>query len=315
MAQPNTSFGASIGLAEEVTYGTPVGASNWLEIISTSLDREIDRQPEPTLGRAGDAGHVPRRKYTASDNVGGAISFVMSYDDSTLMMLKHALGSVSTSGAGPFAHSITLDDLPIGLTINKLTPDQSEVFEGCKITDWTISVGATELMTCDVTIIGETSGGLVVATNPSYSATNEEIRHHQAGQLTFNAVSYDITSISIAGSNGVDRRQVLGSSNTKEPTPTAKREIVFSVEYEWLANTLHAAFLAGTESDLEITFTGTTNNSLAITGHNAYIRSVSTPIQGPGVITQTVEFVCQSDGTDLGIELLFGNDNALATAN
>lgn len=317
MAQPHTSFGGSIGIAEEVTYGTAVARTNWLEIVSTSLDREIDRQPEPTLGRAGDAGRVSRRKYTASDNAGGSISWVMSYDDSTVLMMKHAMGVIATTGSvAPYTHTATLGALPTGLTLEKLhNVSKAEVFEGCKIVDFTISVGATELMTCDATVIAETSGGLVAAGSPTYTSGGEEIRHHQAGQLSFNAVSYDVTSLSINVTSGVDRRQVLGSSFTKEPTPGPKREVTITVEYEWLADTLHAAFLAGTESDVAITFTGTGDNVLVITGHNAYIRSVATPVQGPGVITQTVEFVCQSDGTDLGLKLAFSNANATATTN
>lgn len=317
MAQPQTSFGGSFGMGEESTYGTAVSITNWLEMISCTLDREIDYQPEGTLGRSGDAGRMNRRKYVASDNVSGSISFNMAYDDSTLMVFKHAMGVVATTGtATPYAHAISLGALPTGLSIEKhANASKAEKFEGCKITDFTVNIAAGGLMTCDATFIGETSGGLVAAGTPTYSTSTEEIKHHHAGQLSFNAVNYDITDLTISASSGVDRRQVLGSKLTKEPTPAGKREVTFSVTYEWLADTLHAAFIAGTESDVAITFTGSGDNTLIITGHNAYVSSVSTPIQGPGVISQTVEFTCQSDGTDLGLKFAFTNANATSTTN
>jgi len=316
MAQPQTSFGGSIGLAEEVTYGTAVARTNWLEIVSCTLDREIDYQPEPTLGRIGDAGRVPRRKYVASDNSGGEIEWVMAYDDSTLMMMKHAFGGVSTTGSGPYTHTCTLAALPIGLTIEKaINSSKGEVFEGCKITDLTVSIDAGGLMMGRASIVGETSGGLVSSGTPTYTSALEEVKHHQAGQFSFNSVSYDISSMSVTLANGVDRRQVLGSSFTKEPTPQGKREVTMSVTYEYIADTPHTAFLAGTESDAAITFTGTGNNSLAITLHNAYITSVATPVQGPGIVTQTIELRGQSDGSDLGLSFVFINDNVTATSN
>jgi hypothetical protein len=320
MAQPVTTFGGFAGFAEEVTWGTPLTRTNFLEIVSGSVVRAIDRQPEGTLGRAGDLGRVARRKYTASDNVSGDLVWEPAYANSTALLLKHALGVVNSSaGPSPFTHTFTLGALPAGLTLEKAwNATQAEVFEGCKISSLSLSVDAGGLMQGTASWIGQTSAGIVAASVPTYSEP-DEIKYHQAGTLSFNGNTYDcITSFTLSLDNGIDVRPSLGTTFTKEPAPSSKREITLAIDLEWIAaNSLYADYLSGADSDVVITFTGAVApNALQITLHNAHISEHNGhPLSGPEVVTDSVTFMAKSDGTNLGLEIVLTNANATALIN
>lgn len=322
MAQPPTTHGSSVGFGEESTYGTAVARTNWLPLVSSSIKRSITYDPEPTMGRADDLGRLTRRKHVTEDNVEGETETVFAYDDSTLLLLKHGMGGLATTGTGPYTHTFTLGDLPTGLTAEWLQDpndtDTAEVFEGMKISSFTIGLTAGGLASHKCSWIGETSGGLASGGAPTYSSNGEEARDHHltAAGMLFNAVNYTcLTSFELSVDNGIDRRNVLGSKLTKEPAPANKRAVTIAVTQEWQNNNIHAAYLAGTESDAVLILSGTGNNQATITLQNAYVSEYSKDATGPGVYEETFTLTAQSDGTDLGLAIVVINDNSAATAN
>jgi hypothetical protein len=320
MAQPVTTFGGFAGFAEEVVWGTALPRTNFIEIVSGSVVRAIDRQPEGTLGRPSDLGRVAQRKFTASDNVSGDLVWEPCYANTTALLLKHAMGVVvSSAGPSPFTHTFTLGALPTGLTLEKAwNATQAEVFEGCKISNLTLSVDAGGLMQGTATWIGETSQGIVAASSPTFGAI-DEIKHWQASTLSFNGNTYEcLKAFTLTLNNGIDVRPALGTTFTKEPAPSQKREVTISIDLEWLAtNSLYADYLSGADSDVVITFTGAVSpNAMQITLHNAHISEHNAhPLAGPEVVTDSVTFMGKTDGTDLGLEIVLTNANATAIVN
>ena len=45
--------GASLGFGIESTWGTAVARTNWMRVVSTGIDRTIDKVPRPHLGTLG----------------------------------------------------------------------------------------------------------------------------------------------------------------------------------------------------------------------------------------------------------------------
>ena len=320
MATPYLGRGAAIGFGEEVTWGTAVSRTNWLRVTNLSIVREIEYLPRNHLGHRG-ATSANRRaeRYKSTDNVSGTFEFEAAYDDSTLLLLKHALGAVSTTGSGPYAHAFTLAEaLPAGLTIEAIYGNGSaEVFEGCMITQLTLSVEAGGIMTGSCEIIGQTSGGLVSAGTPTYSSKGAPILHHQGGNLTFDSLDDRVSSLEIVVNNNLTRRLLIGSAQTQQPVRGDFQEITITAVREYDTDDLHADFLAQTNADAAITFTGTGNNVCAFTFHNCELTSNphAGGVTGPGIIEQTLEFVALSDGTNEGLAITVDNDNASATAN
>ncbi len=303
--------GAAIGFAEESTWGTAVSRTNWRPIISSSLLRTTVAIPRTDLHAGGPS---RRSKFIESEQAGGSVSMLATYDNIG-MLLKAAMGTVATTGSGPYTHAYTLADTLGSLTIESLrgTATNSEVFEGAKVSNMSLECAAGTEMTFNLDFVAETAAARSTAGTPSYAATENVILHHQAGQFSFNSVNYDLSSLNLQISTGVDRRQLLGSKLTKEPLRTGYAEITLAVTLE-AQDALYTALHAGTESDTSITFTSGTS-SFQIEVQNAYIESASDPINDAGIVSQDIVFRGLSDGTNHGLKITAINDNASGTAN
>lgn len=321
MAGPYTGRGATLGFGVESTWGTAVSRTNWLRAASAEIMRTIDRQPVPHLGTLGG---VPNRRslYTAAIDVSGTFSHLMAYDDSTILLMSHALGSVSSSGTGPYTHECLLaSDLLEGLTIEQIFGDdqdgnaRAEVFEGCRIASAEISLTQSGIMMARYTVMGETSGGAAAAGSPTYSSNGEHILHAHAGQFSWNSQNYDLLGITIRWENALVRRQKLGSAASLQHLRGDFLGVFIDVDLEYENENFYTGMHAATQSDAAITLTGTGNNSLVITGHNAEVISESHTTASSGIIQQRATLRCLSDGTDDGLSLAFSNDNASAAAN
>ena len=323
MALPYAGRGASVGIGEEVTWGTPVAFTNWLRLTSATMTRDITREVDPTMGTDAAVAHVELGAVTfiASETAGLSIEFPFSYDDSTLMLLKHALGTVATTGAGPYVHTFTLaTPLPTGLTAEIITGTsaKSEDFEGGKIASWEISGEAGKALMCSFDLICETSIARATKSSPTYSSAGLRAYHHQVGAISWNARTPKMVSFKISGDNGIDRRQLLGSSDTAEPSPENPIAISceITIEYDSVTgDNIYADYIAQTAADLAFTVTGTTNNAVTFTIHNAIITSHSMPVSSRGKLTQTLTFTGYGDGTDHGVKIAITNDNASALTN
>jgi len=316
---PGLGLGTCIGLAEETTWGTAVSRTNWLRVVSTSLQKKPELVPIAHLGTKGAASTNRREHFIRSEKSGGDIEVYMAYDDSTNLLLKHAFGAVAEAGAGPYTHTYTLA-MPgtNGLTVEQVngTTTKAEVFEGSIITSFELKFAANEVAKLMLPgIICQTSGGLVAAGTPTYSSTQEYILHHHAGQFGFNSNNYDIVSASVKVERKFAERAYLGGKETLQPVAPDFMSVTASVELEWVDTNFDAEFLASTQGDATLSFVGTGNNAMDLTLQNAVITDVSRPVSSSGVIRQTVSFMMFSDGTDEGLKLVMTNDNATALIN
>lgn len=317
MAVAKIGFGTAVGIALESTWGTAIAHGsivNWLRVTSLSLAREVEYVDRPHLGTTRTTPEARRTHFLASDKVAGGFEWIASYDDSTTMMMVHALGTVATTGtAAPYTHTCTLGPLPTGLTVEGLYGNQAnEIFEGCKINTLTLSIEAGGLMTAAVELLGQTSGGLIASAAATHTAAGEPITFSHAGTFSFNSVNYTLKSLEITLDNKLTERMLLESANTLEPTRSDFPEVTMTATLEFGSNNLYSAMIADTESDAAITFTGAGDNAMTFTLHNAYVVSATQPVSSAGVLEQTVTFRGQSDATDLGLKVAMSNDNASA---
>ena len=162
----------------------------------------------------------------------------------------------------------------------------------------------------------ETGQTRASASSPSLGAAENLIHHNHAGQFTFNSVSYDLRSLSITVNNSLSRRQLLGSTLTKEPVRTDFMSVEVSFELE-AADTLYNAMVANTQSDATITFTHPTvsNRDLAITLQNLYLTTADDSISDAGIVSISCTGVCESDGTDEGLKLVLRNGDSTGIGN
>lgn len=320
MAAVHRGFGAALGFGVESTWGTPVARTNWLRPVSVGLRRTRTKPPIGHLGDLSQVSTVMKEFFVESDFAGGPISWEMAYDDSTVLLCRHAFGTNVDAGAGPFTHTLTLSDPPpTGLTIEQIsgtpaTGNMAEVFEGCLVNSAVFSVEAGKLMMAEFDIIGETSGGVVAAGSPSQNTTRERIAHNHAGTITLQGTACPVRSAKFTINRNLERNHELGSLFTQVPVPGGiELEIETTVLWQssqWLTN-----YYADTTGNLTWTFTGTSSRSLAITAHNCLITDRGAPVQTKGGILETLKLRPQADATNQGFSFVFTNANATHLIN
>lgn len=307
---------SKIGFGAEVTYGTAVARTNWHCPISANVTRKMTRVPRPTL--CAGAGGVQKYHALSRDETGGPIELMMRYRGMGLPM-EAAMGSVADAGSGPYTHTFTLGDQQ---TLPSLTCEQirgssgdSETFEGMKINRFVIRVSSADpYMYLSLDTLCETAAAVTTAGSPT-DGDDVPVLFHQSGQFAWNSVNYDLISLEITVENNLGSRVKLGSAASQEHEPTDRRVVTARVTLE-VEDALYTAHLADTNNqDATITFTGTGNDALAITLENAYVDAVDNPINSHGLIQQTVTFKCEDDGTNLGLKLVFTNDDATYDVN
>ena len=313
--------GAALGFGEEATgnYGTAVSPSVWRPAISTSLLRTIEKVPRPTL-RTGAAGAMRRAHFVQADNAGGSFQIEATYENCG-MILKHALGKVTTTGgSAPYTHTYTLSDHVTtdkpGLSIaNVRGTGTTEVFEGSRISTFTFAVSSGGVATIDCAVISETTNGRVSTTHTDsdFAATESPILHHQASTLSFNSVNYPLIDMSLVINNSLATRQKLGSSLTLQPLRSDFQSVELSLTVE-VDDALALALVNDTESDAVITFTSG-SETFTVNIHNAYLSEVGDAVSDANIIRQSITLIGQSDGTNEGCSIVVVNADATGIGN
>ncbi len=318
MALPFHGRGAAHGLGEESTYGTPVSRTNWLRVNSSDIARNIVRNYRP--GLVGVAGGINRRRtVSGATEAGGPAEYVFAYEGCGIL-LKHAMGTVSSTGTGPYTHTYTIDDLPTGLTLEDIQSGDSgsvmQLAEGGKINRLALRFpGPSDAALIGVDYLFEDIAAFASAGTPTYGAGDLEAIGHQLGQLGWNGNNYDLLSLEMVIDNKLTRRNKLGSRLTKEPTRSDFVEVIWRGEIEWENNNAITDYRSEIQGDVTATATGTGNHSAAFTLHNANMWSLSKPINTAGVIRQRFEFRGLDDGTDEGFKAVVINDDATGITN
>ncbi len=295
---------AAINFEEETTWGTAQAApwTNSRPLISGSLTRTVTKTPRPSL-RSGSASAMRLGHFVEVDECGGGFSVECTYENIGLLLYT-LMGTVSGTTPGPWTYTFasTLPSLTIEFVRGGGT---GEIVEGAKLNSGTFAVSAGGVMTFEGDVVAETSAARASATAPSYGTGDTPVLHSHAGQFTFNAVSYDLVDLSLTVNNGLARRQLLGSTVTKEPLRSDFQSVELSVTLE-VEDALYAALLADTQGDATITFTSG-SLSMAFTIQNAYLMEASDPVSDAGVVQMSLTFAAESDGTDEGLQIVMTN--------
>ena len=316
MATAKTGRGSGIGAGNESTHGTAVARAVWRPVVSAGLQTQLEQAARPDLFKRGGSpisgGHHEVRKTT-----GGSVSLLATYN-SIGLFLQAALGAAAVTGSGPYVHTYTLAQDILSLTLELLRGNQakSEIFEGSQISQMVLSCSPGQPMQMDLEFICETSQTRATAGSATYTAALLILASH-AGQLGFGGANYDIKSMRLTLDNNLERREKLGSLTSQEPNRAGQGSVSLEVELDSVSgvnDTLLAAQLAGTQGDVTLTFTSSPS-LFAITLQNAWIDSAADPINDSGVISQSVKFNGESDGTDLGLKIAITNANSSSTAN
>jgi len=314
--------GGFIKIGEETTYGT-IAASTPVNnrIISASFQKTQEKERKTHLSQSG-AGGFQNGHFEAFLNVGGSIDLPLLYEGSG-MLLKASLGAVTTTDLGVsedprYQHDYEpasdgeLPSLSVGL---QRGTGSYEVFLGCKVASMSISGSAGEEVTASFELIAQDANSRGAATTSSFGS-GRQIFHYESGDLNYNLETYKMKSFELSLDNKLERRNVLGDKKTLEPITNDIREITLTVTLEMEDNALYDAYLAGTQSDVEFSFTNSPDGDICnILIRNCYITDYDDAINTFGALERTMTFVGEGDSSNEPIRIRVTNNQSSGIAN
>lgn len=313
---------ATFALFEEDTFGSDPSTPDGQKIYCTNfgLQRSKALHSSQTLN----ASRGKERPVQGNEDVGGSIGMELSAQGIGTL-LKHAMGSNSTSGAGPYVHTLTCDSLPTGLTLEKdhgseiSGSGRYEKFNGVKVNSMTLTAPQDGFATLGIDVLGAT--GAYDSSALDSSLTDNGHTSFGAGDLSVieeggSAIAY-VQSASITLSNELDSGgYVLGSSTRRHLAEgTAMISGTISALFESM-DLLNKA-VAGTSSSLKLTYSrgdglgSAGNESIEFLVQQLEFGMNGTPVDGPNGLLIELPFEAYRSGSDSGLQITL--KNAVAT--
>ncbi len=253
-----------IGFGDESVWGTPVSRTNYIELISESISKQVARIESNSILRRG----VRNTHVTAGMiSVEGDIVFDATYGG-WLKIAKHAFGSVSTSqpdvtnAPTGYQHVFTIGDTPLAGMTFEVYRDSSQfvtessksfLYRGMKVSNLELSCGVDEILRVTAGLIG-TDESRVSKSTDTYTSSRVAVYHQ--GTVRWNTTDVEVDNFSIRIDNGFGARPKLGSQYSREPVPENKLEVGGSFEMEFASWAEYDDFCNTTEREFKVSFQG-----------------------------------------------------------
>ena len=290
------------GFVDEVTYGTFVAPTRFLEFNSESVGLERERIESAGI-RAGR--RVLHRWAAGVQRVAGDIEFELA-PQGTALLWKHILGTVATTGAGPYTHTLSPGDLSgKSMTVQIGRPDiagtvRAFSYLGCKVTSAELTLDVNAFAMMKVSLYGAHEDTAQTLATASYPASLSPFVFTQ-GSLTLAASAFDVKSASLSIDNGlaVDRHFVRATTpeRSKEPLEADRRAITGTLVADFTDLTAYNRFVNGTEAALVFTLNAGAAAQTTIT-MNVRFDGDTPEIGGAELLEQSLPFKAVSSTSD-----------------
>lgn len=312
-----------IGLAQEVTWGTPVTANKFIEISEEGM--KLNQKPlyKGVLGS-------PSQRYNTKSKrtAGGPIKMPMIYQGQEYL-LKHLMGSVASAqigATGVYTHTFSLATaLPVGLTavVNRDADaiGGSSCFEypGAMVNKATFSQEIEEFLSLEVELECKDEN-LIAKPTPTFPAF-KGIQWDEVSTLTIGGVTIpaEMLEFSIDNALAGDRHK-LGIATRKGLGRGDFRKCTGKINLEFEDLTLYNYFRSlSTAGALNVIWTGpiaagSTPYRLRIAATNVMLEGDTPGLKEPGPIKIEMPFSCPiasggASNSEVSIEL----DNLLTS--
>lgn len=282
----NTALDGQFGLKKESTYGTGVTVDRFLPFTAFGVTGKY-------MQHVGE-GIVAGRMFPDVDQVkkgveevGGPIEFELAARSQALIW-ELLLGTVNTSGAGPYTHTITPTGSQPSATIQGGITDvggtvRPFTIAGAMFNQGTLSGAAGEIAKMKVEVIGQT---LVTATSlasASYADGALTPMIFREGSATVNGSAVNATSFEVTVNRNLQRRILAGASSTAKPLTSGRPVCSGKITAEFEDLTEYNLARNATELDVVLAFSDGTY-STTVTVHTK-LADASPAISGLGVVT------------------------------
>lgn len=310
--------GSVVALFEETTYATAPGAPNGtkLYVVSSALQASQPLVKSNTLG----GNRARTRSGRGNINAGGPIKTELSAEN-VGTLLKHAMGAVSTSGVGPYTHTLTLGNLPVGLHIEHdygaaiSGAGRYERFKGKRVSRASFRFPSEGLITADFDMMG---AGHSLESTPLDATLNDNghtpFSAFQASITEGGSAIATVTDVTLDIDNEPDGSvYAIGGAGTRRALPEG---------FSTVSGTLTALFedaallnkaINDTASSLAITCTRGTglgsagNESIVFTVQDLVYERTSPAIEGPAGLKISMKFEAFRSGANNGLQVVIKN--------
>lgn len=296
-----------LGIAKEVTKGTPVPATDFIPVAKDALKPQDIIDPLYDQGLRGsnvlNYNYIQGRTRSTFD-FGGAV-----FADTIGYALAGILGSVSTTGvSAPYTHTISLlnsltsgaDAQPISYTLTDFYAVNVREYPGCQFSDFSLRFNADGMLEYDA----KTTGFLSQTTSdptPSFSTVLPT-------PVWRGTVSIGGSSVATAMSGNIDMTRpvtpVYGISNTQDPYNIflGPLEVTGKITFLMEADTELTRFLTNTQPAIVLNWAyGAGASAVQIQAtltKGAYTAAVIE--RGEDFVQVSIDLNAQSNTTDAG---------------
>jgi hypothetical protein len=298
-----SGMNSSLGIVNEVTYGTYVAPTRWVPHVKAPLDFGIDRlESEGIMAgrRVLDADQWAPGNKTVKVPLGLEL-----YDRTIGLFFTHMFGGIATTGAGPYTHTFTPGDLTgKSFTAQIGTPNTTDgtvhpfSLLGCKVDSWELGLKAGETATLGLDVVAKDVTTAQALAAVSY-ATGIGIGMTFVGAaVTIAGSAYKSQEVTLEGSNGLatDRR-FIGDQTIDEPLEAELREYKGKISSELFDLTAYNRFVNGTTAALVISLAkGTATATFTM---NVRFDGDAPQVEGREIVMNELPYKCIGD-TDAG---------------
>lgn len=304
-------------VAKESVYGTPV-------TVTRGFGYDGDPMPiKPVFARTEGNPIRPGSRFRQGSRFVPYFDHAEGHVDLEVMnkgfgfWLEHMLGTVATTGVGPFVHTGTEGTTSAlvgkGITAQFNAPfspaqtNQAFTFGGGKVTKWSLGNTVDQMLLLGLDLwFNQYSTATALATySEPATMTNFAWTH---GVITVAGSAFDITNFNLEVDNGynLDRKQIRGNSAAKEPVPgVASGTWALEADFDTLAQFTRVAATAAATASVQVIATWT---------NGADIVTVTVPVArfdgfefggDRGSSTQSLSGVVEWNGTNSPVTVAY----------
>lgn len=286
---------AQMLLARETVYGTaPASGFVRVPFATTTLGKEQPLLENELLGYGRDPLAPSRDTVTVDGNI------VIPVDALSIgWWLTGLLGATVPTGAGPYTHTFTsgAQSLP-SLALEKGHPDVPayEMFTGIMVDSMEFTARRGGLLQATAALIGQN----MVAAGSSAAGSPSEIALERFGQFN-GAVSRNgtvlgnVVEMSMRYANGLDPVAVIRGDGLIAGADPGMAALTGQITVRFDGTTLHDQAANGEPCELQLGWSIAGGPSLTLTAHSVYLPQVRKPVEGPGGLQASFDFIGAKD--------------------
>lgn len=306
---------AQIGYGVESTVGTYATPTRFLEMVSESMQLQVDRVESRAI-RSATRTLRSNRWVTGRRSISGSVVHEVA-DRGFGLPLAAAFGggtwAIATPSGGTATRDVTITqgtNYGRGMTVQVGRPDTSGTvnafsYLGCKVNSAELSSSVDGILSLSMSMVGidETTGQSLASV--SYPST-QSLLSWVGGTFNFGGAALDVKDFSLSVSHGLTDRFFMRGSGpgtlTKEHIEAAMAEVSGSFTVEFDSLTQYNRYVNGTTGSLAGTWQGGTTESgtyysLIVALPVVRFDGETPNVGGPDILTLNVPFKGLVSGT------------------